>query len=107
MVAEVEELLVAEFFVFEHVSGTTDISTEEYHVPTHIKEHIDYVTPGARLRQRNLKAGRVAELEKRGASTVQPLITQLPAFPNPNSSSCDIYVTADCTRGMFSISISC
>lgn len=29
-VAEVEELLFAEFYVWEHYSGTLDISTEEY-----------------------------------------------------------------------------
>jgi tripeptidyl-peptidase I len=97
--AEVEDLLIAEFFVWEHVSGTHDISTESYHVPTHIQEHIDYVTPGTRLRQRNLRLERNGALDKRVVA--KPLITQLPAFPNPNSSVCDIYVTAECTRGTY------
>jgi tripeptidyl-peptidase-1 len=96
--AEVEDLLVAEFHIWEHASGTHDISSEEYHVPTHIQEHIDYVTPGSRLRQRKIKAAPVGKLEKRLGA--HPLITQLPAFPNPNASTCDIYVTAECTRGM-------
>jgi tripeptidyl-peptidase-1 len=96
--AEVEDLLIAEFYVWEHVSGTHDISTESYHVPTHIQEHIDYVTPGTRLRQRNLRLERNGALDKRVVA--KPLITQLPAFPNPNSSVCDIYVTAECTRGV-------
>jgi tripeptidyl-peptidase I len=96
--AEVEELLVAEFYVWEHSSGTSDISSEEYHVPTHIQEHIDYVTPGTRLRQRKMRAAGAGKLEKRLGA--HPLITQLPGFPNPNSSVCDIYVTAECTRGM-------
>lgn len=102
-VAEVEDLLIAEFFVWEHVSGTWDISTDAYYVPTHVKEHIDYVTPGTRLRQRNVKAGRIAELKKRGVDTVTPLITKLPAFPHPNSSNCDVYVTADCTKVQYNI----
>ncbi|RFU34872.1 hypothetical protein B7463_g1445, partial [Scytalidium lignicola] len=100
-VAEAEELLVADFWVWEHISGTYDISTEEYHVPTHIREHIDYVTPGTRLRQRTAKAARNPGLDKRVIA--KPLITQLPAFPNPNSSTCDVYVTAECTRVQYSI----
>ncbi len=101
--AEVEDLLFAEFYVWEHVTGTYDISTEEYHVPTSIKEHIDYITPGTRLRQRNIKRGNVRP-ERAGPIddqvSVRPLITQLPGFPYPNSSVCDVYVTAECTRGV-------
>jgi tripeptidyl-peptidase-1 len=98
--AEAEALFVAEFFIWEHVSGAHDVSTEEYHVPTHIQEHIDYVTPGTRLRHRSIKVEQVRGLEKRVVA--KPLITQLPGFPNPNASTCDIYVTAECTRGISS-----
>lgn len=107
-VTEVEELLIADFFVWEHVSGTQDISSEEYHVPSYIQEHIDYITPGTRLRQRTLKLNNPAgKFDKRGNMdkriTAKPLITQLPGFPHPNSSVCDIYVTAECTRTQYSI----
>ncbi len=99
-VAEAEELLITEFYVWEHISGTHDISTEEYHVPSRIQEHIDYITPRTRLRQRSVRAAKNVKLGN--GLGVKPLITQLPGFPHPNSSTCDIYVTADCTRGMFS-----
>lgn len=92
--------MFAEFYVWEHSSGIYDISTEEYHVPAHVKEHIDYVTPGVRLRTRRVEATR--NLNKRASTDknrVKPFITQLPGFPNPNSTTCSIYVTADCTRG--------
>ncbi|CAG8978104.1 hypothetical protein HYALB_00000777 [Hymenoscyphus albidus] len=104
--AEVEDLLSADFYVWEHSSKTLDISTEEYHVPAHIREHIDYVTPGTRLRQRNIKVSRDSDsdLQKRAASRKpSPRITQLPGFPNPNASTCDIYVTAECTRTQYNI----
>jgi tripeptidyl-peptidase-1 len=69
-------------------------------VPSHIQEHIDYVTPGTRLRQRNIKATRYAKRDEVDSKVIaKPLITKLPGFPNPNSSVCDIYVTRDCTRG--------
>ena len=96
--AEVEELLIADFYIFEHVSGTYDISSEEYHLPAHIRDHVDYVTPGTRLRQRKAKR----EDPRAGLTVVKPLITKLPGFPYPNASSCNVYVTAECTRGQSS-----
>ncbi|PBP18115.1 alkaline serine protease [Diplocarpon rosae] len=103
--AEVEALLFADFYVREHSSGVHDISTQEYHVPAHVREHVDYVTPGTRLRERKIKASRGDELSKRFESTVgaRPLITQLPGFPNPNTSVCDVYVTAECTKVQYEL----
>lgn len=92
---EVESLLYSDFFIWEHPDGSQDIGTERYHVPARIREHIDYVTPGTRLRSRGA-AGPKKEKPKRG--NVTPAITPLAAFPNPNSTSCDKYVTAECTR---------
>ncbi|RDW62407.1 hypothetical protein BP6252_11840 [Coleophoma cylindrospora] len=99
--AEVEELLIADFYVWEHASGAHDISSEAYHVPKHVQPHIDYVTPGTRLRSRNIRLEPEGGLKKRVHA--QPLVTQLPGFPHPNSSTCDTYVTADCTRVQYSI----
>lgn len=93
--------MFAEYHVWEHSSGSHDISTEEYHVPAAISEHIDYVTPGVRLRSRRAEVTR--NLKKRAGDNkrVKPLITQLAGFPHPNSTTCSIYVTAECTRGQF------
>lgn len=107
-VTEVENLLFAEFFIWEHSSGTHDVSTESYHVPTHVKRHIDYVTPGTRLRQRNVKRNKAVGIEKRLTypnlpKGIQPLITELPGFPQPNLSTCDTYVTAECTRIQYNL----
>lgn len=35
---------------------------------------------------------------------VRPFITKLPVFPEPNSTTCSVYVTAECTRGRFMMS---
>lgn len=40
------------------------------------------------------------KLDKRIPEVVKPFTTQLPGFPHPNASVCDIYVTAECTRSM-------
>lgn len=80
------------------------MSTESYHVPSGIQEHIDYVTPGTRLRTR-AHAGKEKKMKRSGFKddVFRPFITKLPAFPEPNSTTCSIYVTADCTRGRLMI----
>jgi tripeptidyl-peptidase I len=98
---EAETLLITDYYIWEHDSGARDISAEGYHVPLHIQEHIDYVTPGIRLRQK--RSERANAIRKRGFKdnlNPKPLITKLPGFPHPNSTTCSIYVTAECTRGM-------
>jgi hypothetical protein len=52
-----------------------------------------------------MKARWSGEFTRRGLNIVEPFITQLPAFPNPNSSNCDIYVTAECTRGAYLVTL--
>ncbi|KAI0869261.1 subtilisin-like protein [Hypoxylon argillaceum] len=100
---EVEELLYADYYVWEHSDGSSDMSTDSYHIPAKIQEHIDYVTPGTRLRSRQ-HAAKEKKMKKRAfKNDVQPFITQLPAFPEPNSTTCSIYVTAECTRAQYNI----
>ncbi|CZT09147.1 related to Tripeptidyl-peptidase sed1 [Rhynchosporium agropyri] len=106
---EVENLLFADFYLWKHSSGVHDISTEEYHLPKHIQEHVDYITPGIRLRQRSAKVGAGDELLKRSDSTlsgggIRPRnVGDLPGFPQTNATNCDVYVTADCTRVQYDI----
>ncbi|KAI0401512.1 peptidase S8/S53 domain-containing protein [Xylaria palmicola] len=49
-VDKVEDLLVTDYHVWEHqMTGAKDIGCDEYHVPKHVKPHIDYITPGVKL----------------------------------------------------------
>lgn len=96
--AEVEDLMFADFHVWEHSDGSSDLSTESYHLPREVQEHVDYVTPGTRLRSRQ-HAGKQKKMKRDFNNDVRPFITQLPGFPEPNSTTCSLYVTADCTRG--------
>ncbi|KAK8006812.1 hypothetical protein PG989_000802 [Apiospora arundinis] len=103
--AEAENLLYAEYHVWQHSDGTHDISTESYHVPSHVQDHVDYVTPGTRLRTRST-GGKDSSKRKRSlkdGNVVRPQITKLPGFPHPNATTCDIYVTAECTRVQYNL----
>jgi tripeptidyl-peptidase-1 len=110
--AEAEDLLFTEFSVYEHrQTGTQNVACDEYHIPAHIKEHIDYITPGIRLRVdpgKAKKAKREIEadnLQKRGVKTMNtgaiPIFEAGPALPPLNSSVCDKYVTNQCVRSKF------
>ena len=96
-----EELLSAEYHVWEHLSGATDIASEKYYLPQHVQKHVDYITPGIRLREGG-KKGKRTGIEKRGAHSDHQGRKQatLPGLPNLNATTCNKYVTAACTRGM-------
>ncbi|KAI0442323.1 subtilisin-like protein [Xylaria telfairii] len=100
--SEVEDLLFADFYIWEHSDGGSDMSTESYHLPSKIQEHVDYVTPGTRLRSRQ-HAAKEKKMKRSFKDDVRPFITKLPGFPQPNSTTCSIYVTADCTRAQYNI----
>ncbi|KAF4552344.1 Pro-kumamolisin activation domain-containing protein 3 [Elsinoe fawcettii] len=44
-VDEAEELLKTRYHVFEHQSGQPHVACDEYSLPSHIKKHVDFVTP--------------------------------------------------------------
>ncbi|KAK6354539.1 hypothetical protein TWF696_003682 [Orbilia brochopaga] len=49
-VVEAEALLHTTYHIYEHEpSGRINIACDQYHVPEHVKQHIDYITPGIKL----------------------------------------------------------
>lgn len=121
---EVEELLFAEFHVWEHSDGSSDVAAEMYHIPSHVQEHVDYITPGVRLRARGGEhpEDKKRDLEVRHSTKgnnnesknkkrdlahntyIDP--TLVPAFDITsvaNSKNCSVYITADCIRVQYSI----
>ena len=94
---EAEDLLFADYHIWESDDGSQDLATESYHVPAHVQEHIDYVTPGVRLRNtvgkratRSMKP-RFGPTYKEAATVVDPY--------GVNSTTCSKYITAGCIQG--------
>ena len=74
-VAEVERLINTEYYHYEHLqTGKTNVGCDEYSVPSHIREHIDYITPGLKLLTPSHPRG--GKIEKRIFGVTGP--------PNPN-----------------------
>lgn len=72
-VSEVEGLIDAEFHHFEHTSGRTSIACDQYSVPHHVKEHVDYITPGLKLLTPSSSKHRAeAEIDKRTFGVTGP-----------------------------------
>ncbi|KAG0693459.1 peptidase S8/S53 domain-containing protein [Suillus ampliporus] len=44
-VEEAENLLLAEYHVYDHETGAKHIACESYHLPEHVVPHVDFVTP--------------------------------------------------------------
>ncbi|CAN8102435.1 unnamed protein product [Discula destructiva] len=116
---EVEEIMVADFYVFEHsATGTKNVAVDEYHLPQDIQEHVDYITPGIKMRPdprelKKLKSKRHAEEPaKRSTQATNTLVDGdakgLALIPNFNTSiltpaNCGKYVTAACMRDQYGI----
>ncbi|KUI69579.1 Tripeptidyl-peptidase sed1 [Cytospora mali] len=98
---EAEGILFAEYYIWECDDGSHDLATDSYHVPAHVKEHIDYVTPGIRLR---------SGVGKRATKSIKaefaPTYKAMAAVIDPhavNSTSCSQYITAGCIQAQYHI----
>src|SRR4051812_39552495 len=74
-----------------------------YHLPKHIQEHIDYVTPGLKLlANRNNKRG--FGMSKGGLPISPPMRAPIKGPIDPNSlRTCDIAITPACIAAAYGI----
>lgn len=111
------ELFKTEFFEYEHLgSGTKMIAVDEYSLPRHVRPHVDYITPGIKLRAHpgNGKATRRRQSpqtpSKRDfkAQNTGPHLSvkadiAADSIPSLNLTACDEYLTAACIRAQYNI----
>lgn len=118
-----EDILYTDFYVYKHSqSDSAGIACDQYHIPAHVTEHVDYITPGIRLRQESGKAAKLrrrstSQNSKRGTVAYHTDLIGIPESikiaahadddTNPfNSSMCATYVSQVCIRSKFSLLIS-
>ncbi|CZR67423.1 related to serine protease [Phialocephala subalpina] len=108
---EAERLLHTEFHEYEDSeSGGVIPGCEAYHLPKHVREHIDYVTPGIRLlapvQRQSLKREVVVDENGLMKRNIHGLL-QNPSdasYTKPNDlSTCDVAITPDCVAALYKI----
>lgn len=122
-VEDAERLLKAKYHVWEHgPTGKTNVACDEYSLPGHVQEHVDYVTPGIKLHTVGGKPGRRAsedKLEKRtfGVTNGKGNPGKLPPMKKalPDSlqnllaedpiSICNVAVTPECIRTFYNFTL--
>lgn len=114
---EAEKLLHTEFHEFEDsVTGGVIPACDSYYVPKHIREHIDYITPGIKLmapvesHQQKKRAAekRAVELAPKqlDSRTTHGLLNVQSTDHNvdPNDlSTCDVTITPACVAALYQI----
>jgi tripeptidyl-peptidase-1 len=115
---ELESLLNTKYHVYEHTgTGQSTVACDEYRVPAHIQEHIDYVTPGIKLFVPNKKPYNEPELEKRifgvtagkgNGFMLPPLLKSLGTtlealLAIPELLVCSIAITPACVKALYKV----
>lgn len=104
--AEVESLLNTKYFHDDRDRAL--VATHEYHLPEHVSEHVDYITPGVKgtlmeLRKRDKRSfdAHLTFNHNRRQQQVRPF-PQLPKKSSPDDlSTCDQTITPKCLQALY------
>lgn len=115
-VEEAENLLHTEYFHdgIEEDRGSM-VGCNEYHLPKHIQEHVDYITPGLKstildLRSPTLRrrSGPITSTKARQGSKIRPQEKRFKAkpdmvdvFTNSSLADCDEFITPVCLQALY------
>jgi tripeptidyl-peptidase-1 len=103
-VEEAENLLLAEYHVYDHQTGTKHIACESYHLPEHVTPHVDFVTPtihfDAKISKRD-KYGRVP-IGQPGQGSIPKTTGQIDGLLD-QIEDCDKQITPICLRALYGL----
>ena len=105
--SSVEQLFGASLHEYQHTSsGDLRLGCEEYHLPSHLVEHVDYITPGVKLSapMKKRAANSDLELERLRTSALQTRSpTEARASLPQDLGHCDTNITTQCIRALYGI----
>jgi len=96
-VSEVEKLLATEYHFFEHADGGFRLACDEYGVPGHVQEHIDFVMPTI-----HLEGMRPVPLLLPGSQKM----AAVPVHGLNGTDICPRLITIDCLRALYNFNAS-
>ncbi|KAJ8581127.1 subtilisin-like protein [Rhizopogon salebrosus TDB-379] len=103
-VEEAENLLNADYHVYDHETGTKHVACDSYHLPEHVVPHVDFVTPtihfDAKLRKRDqntrISIAQPGRSTPKSAGEVEKVLGSL--------EDCDKQITPLCLRTLYGLS---
>ncbi|TDL19226.1 subtilisin-like protein [Rickenella mellea] len=108
--AEAEDLLKAEYHVYEHPSGVEQIGCQSYSLPQHIREHIDIIQPTVHF---NHRPPVTTQKHKRANGKLTNINTHIrpkpgggkihPSAATASLANCDANITPACLQALYSI----
>ncbi|KAJ5780090.1 hypothetical protein N7457_005250 [Penicillium paradoxum] len=107
-VEELEELLRTKYYVYLHAeTGRSHVGCREYHLPSSVREHVDYITPGISLRE--VTAVRRSNVKQKRFGNglppiLEPILMPFEELLSGASSFCSLAITAQCIQKMYNIS---
>ncbi|KAG6845624.1 hypothetical protein H0H87_006677 [Tephrocybe sp. NHM501043] len=106
-VAEVEDLIKAEYHVYSHESGYEQIGCESYSVPADVQPHVDLIKPTVHFIHRppplEALVKRDANLGRPFANGRGPKKSAAKVTITPTLETCDQIITLDCLRALYSV----
>lgn len=109
-IGELETLLSTKYHVYAHTfTKETHIGCDEYHLPTELVSHIDFLTPSVSTipikRQEASQRGKRAQVKSLSPAAFPPHTRPAGITPNSNLNvPCHTAVTPACIRGKFNSS---
>jgi tripeptidyl-peptidase-1 len=110
-VEEAESLLRTKYNVYTNTeTGKDHLACEEYSVPAHIREHVDFITPTLHFDAIVKPVKKRQDIQKREALATKPFKIVKPgsaAVPQPavtfSLANCYQYITPDCLRALYAL----
>ncbi|EIW80513.1 subtilisin-like protein [Coniophora puteana RWD-64-598 SS2] len=110
-IEEAEALLQTEYSVYSHVSGKEHVGCSEYHLPSHVKRHVDFVTPTVHFDARLTSRSSETTPQTQPQSVIPKSFRGGPksagkyaeSIVPTDLSTCYEYITPDCLRALYSL----
>ena len=100
---DAERLFGTEYFEHLDTNGDVSVQCDQYHVPSHLSKHIDYVEPGIASSSPLRKAKAVRRSQAPSSYLKARSSDHLPNISPTDTSKCGEWITPACLKAMYDI----
>ena len=103
---QLEGLLLGEYHEYEQSSGNVFPACEQYHVPKHVQEHVDFIVPGINLAMAVDHLSATSDKTERRPAEVKlrsEISKRMPSAGATDLSTCEVTMTPACIAALYKI----